>query len=190
MPCWTKETVDNSVDTQESVWPERYATDDLRKEKRAAIAINKLSVFSREMELRLVSPELAAFRSEWLKYHTEMGVVPGCANVLAIDPTPPPSDAQVAKGMMGSDFEAIQVWGRRGDNYYLQERRAKPRRDAGLDDRQRVRDGAPLPCNVYCCRECGVPAYAQMAAREGNGAAAYLLLSCPLCWRKQVRAYP
>jgi hypothetical protein len=44
--------------------------------------------------------------------------------MLAIDPTPPPSDTQLAKGMLGSDFEVLQVWGRRGDNYYLQERRA------------------------------------------------------------------
>jgi predicted phage terminase large subunit-like protein len=82
-----------------------------------------LSVFSREMELKLVSPELAAFRCEWLKYYHE-AVIPNATNVLAIDPTPPPSDAQLAKGMVGSDFEVIQVWGRRGDNYYLQERRS------------------------------------------------------------------
>lgn len=122
--CWTPETADKSVDEQVSVWPERYTTDDLRAEKRAAIQINKLSVFAREMELRLVSPELAEFRIEWLRYITELGPVPNATNVLAIDPTPPPSDAQMAKGFRGSDFEVIHVWGRRGDNYYLQERRS------------------------------------------------------------------
>ena len=122
--CWTKETAAESVDAQVSVWPERYPTEDLRKEKRAAIQINKLSVFAREMELRLVSPELAAFRTGWLKYHTDEGMIPNAINVLAIDPTPPPSDAQLAKGNVGSDYEVLQVWGRRGDNYYLQERRA------------------------------------------------------------------
>jgi len=122
--CWTKETAGESVDQQVSVWPERYPTEDLRKEKRAAIQINKLSVFSREMELRLVSPELAAFRTGWLKYHTDEGMIPNAVNVLAIDPTPPPSESQLAKGNVGSDYEVLQVWGRRGDNYYLQERRA------------------------------------------------------------------
>jgi predicted phage terminase large subunit-like protein len=116
--------VDAPVDRQVSVWPERYATDDLRGEKRAAIAINKLNVFSREMELRLTSPELADFRSEWLKYYLDVGTVAGATNVLAIDPTPPPSDVQLAKGHVGSDYEVIHVWGRRGDNYYLQERRS------------------------------------------------------------------
>lgn len=121
--CWTPETMGLNVDRQVSVWPERYATEDLRREKRAAVAINKLSVFSREMELKLTSPELAAFKMDWLRYYHEE-FIPNATNVLAIDPTPPPSDAQLAKGMLGSDWEVIQVWGRKGDNYYLQERRA------------------------------------------------------------------
>jgi predicted phage terminase large subunit-like protein len=120
--CWTKETADEAVDAQVSCWPERYTTDDLRAEKRAAIAINKLSVFTREMELKLTSPELSAFKMDWLKYFTEP--VATSMTVMAIDPTPPPSEAQLAKGMVGSDFEVIHVWGRRGDNYYLQERRS------------------------------------------------------------------
>jgi predicted phage terminase large subunit-like protein len=122
--CWTRETADVAVDHQESVWPERYPTADLRNEKRAAIAINKLSVFSREMELRLTSPELAAFRSEWLNYFTDEGPIKGAVNVLSVDPTPPPSEKQIEKGFVGDDFECIHVWGRRGDNYYLQERRS------------------------------------------------------------------
>ena len=122
--CWSPSTQDLAVDQQESVWPERYPTTDLRAEKRAAISINKLSVFSREMELRLTSPELADFRTDWLNYYLEAGTVPNCTNILSIDPTPPPSEAQMAKGFIGDDFEVIHVWGRRGDNYYLQERRA------------------------------------------------------------------
>ena len=122
--CWSPSTQDLAVDQQESVWPERYPTTDLRAEKRAAISINKLSVFSREMELRLTSPELADFRTDWLNFYLEAGTVPNCTNILSIDPTPPPSEAQMAKGFIGDDFEVIHVWGRRGDNYYLQERRA------------------------------------------------------------------
>jgi predicted phage terminase large subunit-like protein len=121
--CWTPETANEAVDEQISVWPERYPTDDLRAEKRAAITINKLSVFSREMELKLTSPELAAFKTDWLKYYSEP-FMPNAMNILAIDPTPPPSDAQLQKGMARSDYEVIHVWGRRGDNYYLQERRS------------------------------------------------------------------
>jgi predicted phage terminase large subunit-like protein len=121
--CWTPATMDLGVNEQLSVWEERYPTDDLRNEKRAAIAINKLSVFSREMELRLTSPELADFRSEWLRYD-EMPTNASAVHVLGIDPTPPPSDTQLAKGMVGSDFEVLHVWARVGDNYYLRERRS------------------------------------------------------------------
>ena len=121
--CWTPETSDQSVNQQMSVWPKRYPTDDLRAEKRAAITINRLSVFAREMELRLVSPELAAFRADWLKFYSE-AFMPNATNILSIDPTPPPSERQLAKGMVGSDYKVIHVWGRRGDNYYLQERRS------------------------------------------------------------------
>jgi predicted phage terminase large subunit-like protein len=122
--CWSKETKDLSVDQQISVWPERYATEDLRAEKRAAIQINRLSVFSREMELKLTSPELAAFRTDWLRYIETPGPVRGAVNILSVDPTPPPSDRQLAKGNVGDDWEVLHVWGRKGDNYYLQERRA------------------------------------------------------------------
>lgn len=120
--CWTEESKELPVIHQDSCWPERYPTQELREKKLDFISLNKLSTFTKEWEVKLVSKENSAFRSEWLRFFE--GDVGGCANVLAIDPTPPPSDAQVAKGFVGSDFETIHVWGRRGDNYYLQERRA------------------------------------------------------------------
>lgn len=122
--CWTDETKDFDVARQVSRWEERLPTATLREEKLAAIAINQLSTFTREMEVKLVTKENASFRSEWLQYITQPGIIPNCANVLAIDPTPPPSEKQIAKGHIGDDFEVLHVWGRRGDNYYLQERRA------------------------------------------------------------------
>ena len=122
--CWTDETKDLPVNQQESRWEERFPTADLRAEKLAAISINQLSTFTKEMEVRLTSPEQSAFHSHWLQFNLNPGPVAGCYNVLSIDPTPPPSDAQIAKGFIGDDFEVIHVWGRRGDNYYLQERRS------------------------------------------------------------------
>jgi len=124
--CWTDETKELDVTQQVSRWPERLPTIDLRNEKLAAIAINRLSDFTREMEIRLTSKEHAAFLTPWLKYIDAPAgqVIPNCANILSIDPTPPPSDAQIAKGFIGDDYEVLHVWGRRGDNYYLQERRA------------------------------------------------------------------
>lgn len=122
--CWTDETKDLPVNLQVSRWEERFPTAELRKEKLAAIAINQLSTFTKEMEVKLTSPEQSAFLSSWLRFNNEPGIIRNCFNVLSIDPTPPPSDAQLAKGFVGDDFEVIHVWGRRGDNYYLQERRS------------------------------------------------------------------
>lgn len=116
--CWTPETAGLDVESQVSVWEDRFPTPELRKEKLAAAKINRLSTFVKEMEVKLVTKETADFRSEWLQFYD---TVSGTANVLAIDPSPPPSDAQLAKGLIGKDPEVLQVWGRKGDNYYLRE---------------------------------------------------------------------
>jgi predicted phage terminase large subunit-like protein len=111
---------------QESSWPERYPTAVLRAEKEAAIARNELSIFAREKECRLITPETSSFRQEWLNYFG-----PGEAEAepprhemwveLVIDPVPPPSEVQIAKGLMGKDFEALTVVGRWRNKYYVLE---------------------------------------------------------------------
>lgn len=119
-PCWTKETLDLEIEKQESSWPARFPTKTLQDQKRAAIHRNRLSIFAREMECRLISRETAQFRPNWLNIR-EKGVVPprGYFSVLAIDPLPPPSDAQMQKGLKGKDWEAHYVWGRINGEYHL-----------------------------------------------------------------------
>lgn len=124
--CWTKDTADLPVEHQESSWPERYPSEVLRSEKLAAMARNKLSIFAREKECRLITPETSAFRAEWLRYFG-----PGEGEpepplhetwvVLVIDPVPPPSDIQIAKGLQNKDFEAITAVGRCKGKYYVLE---------------------------------------------------------------------
>jgi phage terminase large subunit-like protein len=117
-PCWSKETLDLDVEKQESSWEERFTTKELRLDKKAAIRRNKLSIFSREMECRLVSKETASFRPTWLvvrNYEKPRG----CFAVLGIDPVPPPSEAQVARALQGKDWEAQYVWGRHDGKYEL-----------------------------------------------------------------------
>lgn len=115
-PCWTKETMDSPVRAQESSWPERYSSEELRAAKLASMARNKLSTFTKEMEVRLITAEEKAFRP-WLIIQSDIPLHPYC--VSAIDPVPPPSDRQIAKGMKGKDFEAHVVWGREGGEYFL-----------------------------------------------------------------------
>src|SRR4029077_9158654 len=124
--CWTPDTAELPVEQQESSWPERYPSEVLRAEKIAAIARNSLSIFAREKECRLITPETSAFRAEWLRYYG-----PGEAEpepplhetwvVLVIDPVPPPSEIQIAKGLHGKDYEAITAVGRYKNKYYVLE---------------------------------------------------------------------
>lgn len=118
--CWTKTTENFPDELKRSIWEERYSTLDLQRQKAEAIRINKLSVFTKEMECKLTSPEICPFKSEWLRYRDSEEATPlrGIA-VLAIDPVPPPSDAALARGLKGNDFEAQVVWRRAGGNYHL-----------------------------------------------------------------------
>lgn len=121
-PCWTKETWDLDVTEQESAWPERYPTAELRATKLAAIESNMLSKFLREKECRLVSPETAAFREEWIR-ELAAGEEPPRAGmtIVAIDPVPPPSDRELSKNLAGKDYEAILVLRRSGGEYFVLE---------------------------------------------------------------------
>ena len=115
--CWTPDTADLPLTQQESAWPERWSNAVLRKDKQAAIDRNQLSLWLREKECKIVSPETSAFRSEWLQRYDLAPSPMRC--ILVIDPVPPPSDLQIAKGLRGKDFEALTVVGTHGGNFYL-----------------------------------------------------------------------
>lgn len=124
--CWTPETEHLPLEQRESSWPARYPSQTLREEKLAAIARNRLSIFSREMECLLINAELCKFKEEWLRYYGdgEEEPEPQWEDMwveMAIDPTPPPSPSALAKGLRGKDFEAFAVAGRKGGKYYLLE---------------------------------------------------------------------
>lgn len=115
--CFTKETSDLPIGYQESSWPERFPTEDLRREKQAASVRNMLSTFLREKECKLVSPETAAFKIPWLQKYS---VAPEMFTaVYVIDPVPPPSDVQLSKGLVGKDFEAHVVVGAYQDKRFI-----------------------------------------------------------------------
>lgn len=118
--CWTRATANFPTEMQESVWPERLPTHDLRKQKQEAVAIQKLSVWLREMECKLTSPEICPFKPEWLRYREGPAPMRGIS-VLAIDPVPPPSDQALARNLKRNDFEAQVVIRRFGGNYHIVE---------------------------------------------------------------------
>jgi hypothetical protein len=124
--CWTPDTEDEPIEDQESSWPERYPSVVLRAEKNAAISRNALSIFAREKECRLITPESTFFREEWIKYFG-----PGEAQeepprhemrvVYSIDPVPPPSKGQLDRGLVKKDFEAHGVVGIYKGRFYVLE---------------------------------------------------------------------
>ena len=117
--CWAPGTEEEPIDRQVSAWPERYTSESLREEKKAHLRRHTTSVWMREKECRLVSPETSAFKAEWLRYYD---IEPdGLMTIMGIDPVPPPSDTQIAKGLQGKDYEALAVVGRRGNDFYLLE---------------------------------------------------------------------
>lgn len=119
-PCWSKETMDLPVEEQLSSWEEQFPSTTLRQDKLAALARNRLSIFSREMECRLISAEMSQFKPSWLNVREHQNSGPrGCFAVLGIDPVPPPSERQMAKGLRGKDWEAHYVWGRWNGEYHL-----------------------------------------------------------------------
>lgn len=120
-PCWTLATATASdIAAQKSAWEEQFPTLTLQREKRQAVDQNKLSIFSREMECRLVQQELRDFRIEWLKYYEreKLDELRGTF-ILGIDPVPPPSPRALAENMEGRDYEAHTVWCRNREGYYL-----------------------------------------------------------------------
>ena len=117
--CFTPETRDLPVDEQQSAWPERWSSETLREEKKMHIQRNRLSLWLREKECKIVSPETAAFDANWLQYYEMKPEF--MTTMIAIDPVPPPSELQISKGLRGKDYEAIAVVGRYGPSYFLLE---------------------------------------------------------------------
>lgn len=117
--CWTRETENLPLEQQVSAWPEYFPSEELRDKKRAYIKRNQLSIFLREWECKITSPETSAFKMEWLKKYE---LPPsGLTHVLVIDPVPPPSPTAVKKGLYDKDFEAMAVVGVGGGKFYIRE---------------------------------------------------------------------
>lgn len=123
--CWTRETENHPLEHQESVWPVRFPTLELRTDKLGHISRNKASLFSREMECKLVTPETSSFKREWIAFYDEntMPPVNQMYVCMAIDPVPPPSPLEIEKGMHKKNFEVIACVGYHQGSYYVLEYR-------------------------------------------------------------------
>lgn len=102
-----------------SSWEERFPTEFLLKEKDAHRAMNRLQLWYREMECKIVAGELSKFRPEWLQ-DLPGGMLPeGGAHFLYIDPVPPPSEREIQTGLKKKDNEAHAVVKFYKGGYYI-----------------------------------------------------------------------
>ena len=117
--CWTPETEELAVHDRESSWSARFSTDELLANKQAHLRRNAVSTFLREMECKLSAPETSAFRASWLHFYDLPPERESMIVIGAIDPVPPPTDAQLAKGLKGKDSECLAILGSWKNEYYL-----------------------------------------------------------------------
>ena len=112
-PAWRSVRIPIFTEAGESVWPERWTTAELLREKQSFIDRGKLSLWMREMECKIVSSELAAFRAaQLLQYWEVLPPEEEMQTVVVVDPVPPPSDREIQQGLKGKDYEAWVVVGK------------------------------------------------------------------------------
>ena len=118
-PTWTVDKFSCFDERGESVWPERYPTEYLKQEKQAYINRNQLSLWLMEMECKAISPETSDFKPEWLQYWDILPPLNEMITFMWIDPVPPPSEEQIAKGLKTKDYECLAVVGVHKGKFYL-----------------------------------------------------------------------
>jgi len=119
--CWTPETAELPLYERESSWEERFPTTTLLKDKEDAIARNKVSTWTREMECKITARETAPFLTEWLRYYDDIDPEKSAYTIMIIDPVPPPSEQELKKGLKDKDYECLTIMSRIGSNFYLRE---------------------------------------------------------------------
>lgn len=95
----------------QSAWPAKLPLEFLLGEKQSYINMNKLSVWLREMEVTVTSPESCFFKLEWLQQHDALPAAEWKNLVLFIDPAS--SDSKKA------DFQALTITGDTGGDAWL-----------------------------------------------------------------------
>ena len=91
----------------ESIWPDRWSTEELLKEKDSAVRRGMVHVWLREKECCLHSPMGAAFNIGLVKPWEEL---PEGVTVIGVDPTPPPAESDTATVKRKLDTFVIAVW--------------------------------------------------------------------------------
>lgn len=98
-PEWTYLSFSCFDERGQSRWPERWSTAELRTKKQGFVNRNQLSLWLREMEVKVTDDELSYFPDSWFMDNLWEHYPPGMAIYIGVDPTPPPKET----GQLSSD---------------------------------------------------------------------------------------
>lgn len=118
-PAWRSFKFSCFDEDENSTWEERFPTEFLRNDKASHRKMNRLPLWYREMECKIVAGELSEFRADWLKDMPENMLPEGGVNFYYIDPVPPPSDKEIANSLKKKDNEAHAVVKYYQGDYYI-----------------------------------------------------------------------
>lgn len=118
-PAWKSFKFSCFDRNEESTWEKRFPTEFLLAQKASHRAMNRLPLWYREMECKIVAGELNDFRPEWLKPFPGGMLPEGGAHFLYIDPVPPPSDREIQRALKDKDNEAHAVVKYHKGEYYI-----------------------------------------------------------------------
>lgn len=108
-PEWTYIEISCFDKRGESVWPERRSTAELMKKKQGFINRNQLSLWLKEFEVKVTDDELSYFKNKWVEDNYYETAPDGMAIYLAIDPTPPPKEADQMNQNAVSDLDDFVI---------------------------------------------------------------------------------
>lgn len=94
---------------EQSVWPEKWSTEQLQRQKQGFIDRGQLHIWLREKEGRLTDGTNNAFKQDWVRIFHDYDEIPEeSVYFLAVDPVPPPKNEDaVEKHLHRGDWE---VW--------------------------------------------------------------------------------
>ena len=120
-PTWKTIKLGVFDEHMQSVWPERFPTEELIKQKQAFINRNQIHYWLREMECKIVSAETAAFNTKLLKYYETLPE--NMVVFIGIDParetkrnTKAHKAAIVAVGVSGGVAYLLDYWAEPNQN--------------------------------------------------------------------------
>lgn len=120
-PEWTYIAVSCFDKRGESVWPERWTTEELLKKKQGFINRHQLSLWLKEWEVKVTDDELSYFKNSWVEdnYYEVLPEALPC--IIAIDPTPPPKESdQMSQSSLSDldDFVIRVIAFKNGERWY------------------------------------------------------------------------